>query len=99
MPEPNLLLLLTQMSIDVLLSVLKHSLAMENLLTFLLQALGLPLLFREQVLDVDRNVDLDVSSHLGSTDTCSLTLRTGKTSAVVSMLTCMIDRHVITCQC
>jgi hypothetical protein len=87
------------MPIDVLLSVLKHSLAMENLLTFVLQALRLPLHFCEQVLNVDRNVDFDVSRHLGSTDTRSLTLKTGRTTAVVRMPTCVIDRHVITCQC
>ena len=65
----------SQMSTDVLLSELKHILAMENLLTFLLQVLCLPLLFHEQVLDIDRNVDFDVSRHLSSTDTRSLTLK------------------------
>jgi hypothetical protein len=87
------------MSIDILLTVMKHVLTMEDRLTLLLQALGLPLLFRDQVLDVDRNVDLDVSRHLSCTNTRSLTFKTGRSTAVVRMPACVIDRHVITCQC
>ena len=87
MPEPHLFHLFPKVPVHVLLRVLEHCFAMENLLAFLLQVLRLLLLLREQVLSVDRNVDLDVPRNLGSTDARSLTLKTGRTSTVVRRIT------------
>ena len=67
------------MLVYIYLCVLEHRLTVKYLLSFLVYSMRLPLLFIEQVLDVDRDVHLNGTRDLSGTNASRITFGTIRT--------------------